>query len=729
MRRNPKPARMEPMKVSVLLPVCNGEMFLPECLDSILAQDFADLEILIADDASSDGSAALVDHYSQRDSRIRWWKNPINLGLARNFNRCLHEASGEYIKFVLQDDKLVSESAIRCMAEFLDRHPQVSLVSSATQILDEYSRVIELRDGFPSGIFQGQRVILRCLEEQGNPVGEPSVVMFRRRQAQRGFDEQLQQLPDVDLWFHLLKQGDFAYLAEPLCAFRRHAAQQTKVNSRSGVNDQLTLITKWYAEPWLRTRITRRALFSQIRGLRKQTTPEARSLAAQMMRQLGWGRYCFLSCRRKIFRPFQNLHRHFSRRNRIESARRERPAEKRVLVVDERPLTRQQDSGSLRMFNLLRLLVRMGIQTTFVADNLQRNPDTEELESLGVECLSRQHIKNLARFLSRHSAKFDYVILSRLVVAEKYVDLIKRRAPNTKVIFDTVDLHYLRIGREALVKNDEALQGFAAGCKERELALARKAHLTLVVSPAEKQVLELECPGLRVGIVSNIHERRNRGMDFSDRRDLLFIGGFLHAPNIDAVTYFTRDIFPRVEKRLPGVRFHILGSHVPDEILQLASPGICVHGFVEDVGPMFNACKLSVAPLRFGAGIKGKINQSQSYGVPVVATSVAVEGMQLENGHSVLVADTPDAFALAVADAYTDEKLWNRLAENGLKNLQEHFSFEAAQATLTGILDLHPGSTPESAPSPNRGSADGNKKIMRAPPSTTPIKIHIAPGR
>jgi glycosyltransferase involved in cell wall biosynthesis len=174
------------MKVSVLVPVCNGEVYLAECLESILAQDFADMEILIADDASTDGSAALVERFAARDSRIRWWKNPNNLGLAQNFNGCLRAAKGEYIKYVLQDDKLISPLAIRKMAEMLDQHPEVSLVSSASQVLDGRSRVIEVRKYFKPGVMEGRQVIGRCVERLTNLIGEPSVVMFRREQAARG---------------------------------------------------------------------------------------------------------------------------------------------------------------------------------------------------------------------------------------------------------------------------------------------------------------------------------------------------------------------------------------------------------------------------------------------------------------------------------------------------------------------------------------------------------------
>jgi glycosyltransferase involved in cell wall biosynthesis len=297
------------MKVSVLVPVCNGEIFLAECLESILAQDFADMEILIADDASTDGSVTLVERFAARDSRIRWWKNPGNLGLAQNFNCCLRAAKGEYIKYVLQDDKLISPLAIQKMAEALDQHPEVSLVSAASQVLDGRSRVIEVRKYFKPGVMEGRQVIGRCVERLTNLIGEPSVVMFRREQAAQGYNEQFRQLLDLDLWFRLLERGQFAYVAEPLCAFRRHAAQQSEINrlnhisQREHINTFKTYFDKDYG-------VSRRALFVFIYYLKKNPQDEQTPrLIADLMAVLKPGWYSLYWLQRKIARPFENLKR------------------------------------------------------------------------------------------------------------------------------------------------------------------------------------------------------------------------------------------------------------------------------------------------------------------------------------------------------------------------------------------------------------------------------------
>lgn len=293
-------------KISILVPVFNGEAFLAACLDSVLAQDFADCEILISDDGSTDDSPAIVAQYAARDRRIRWWKNDRNLGLAANFNHCLRSAKGEYIKFVLQDDLLLSPTVLRHLVELLEAHPEVSLAGSASEIIDATSRVIAQRRPFQPGIRNGRLLILQCLE-QANLIGEPSLVLFRRAQATAGFDETLPQVLDLDLWFQLLEQGDFGYLAEPQCAFRQHAGQQTRVNRDKGVQDELLLIRKWYAKPWVQAGLTRQALFKQIYNLRRNSDPTAASLTGEMLQLLGRTWYVLFWLRWKLVRPAQKL--------------------------------------------------------------------------------------------------------------------------------------------------------------------------------------------------------------------------------------------------------------------------------------------------------------------------------------------------------------------------------------------------------------------------------------
>jgi glycosyltransferase involved in cell wall biosynthesis len=141
---------------------------------------------------------------------------------------------------------------------------------------------------------------------------------------------------------------------------------------------------------------------------------------------------------------------------------------------------------------------------------------------------------------------------------------------------------------------------------------------------------------------------------------------------------------------LPDVEFHLIGSKAPDEVRSLHGEGVTFHGFVEDLEPWLDGCRISVAPLRYGAGIKGKVNLSMSRGQPVVATSIAVEGMLATAGQEILVADTPEQFAAEVVRLYRDEALWNRVSTQGVENVRRYFSVETARLGLQELLGSFP---------------------------------------
>ena len=218
------------------------------------------------------------------------------------------------------------------------------------------------------------------------------------------------------------------------------------------------------------------------------------------------------------------------------------------------------------------------------------------------------------------------------------------------------------------------------------MKLGAESDAIVVVSPDEKRVLEKKLPRQRIAVISNIHETRATIPPFESRRDFLFIGGFEHTPNVDAMLWFCAEIMPKILKELPEATFHIIGSKMPKSVHALASDHVVTHGYVENVDPFFESCLLSVAPLRFGAGVKGKTNQSMSFGVPVVSTSIGAEGMHLTHEKDILLADGPKEFAKQVIRLHRDRELWTALSRNGLKNVEEHFSSAAAKRNLEELL-------------------------------------------
>ena len=265
--------------------------------------------------------------------------------------------------------------------------------------------------------------------------------------------------------------------------------------------------------------------------------------------------------------------------------------------------------------------------------------------------------------------------------------LLRRHAPQARLVFDSVDLHYLRERRAADLAGDARLQRAATRTQALELDVMQRSDVTLVVSPAERDLLARDAPGVRVEVVSNLHQVAGAGLPFEQRRDLVFVGGFRHPPNVDAVRWFVESVFPRVRAALPDVRFHCIGGDLVPEIVALREhQGVLVHGYVPDITPYMDGCRIAIAPLRYGAGVKGKINLSMAHGQPVVATATAVEGMHLRHGHDVLAAGDADGFADAVIQLYGDATLWMELSIHGHDNIRRHFSPDAARATVREVF-------------------------------------------
>jgi glycosyltransferase involved in cell wall biosynthesis len=342
-----------------------------------------------------------------------------------------------------------------------------------------------------------------------------------------------------------------------------------------------------------------------------------------------------------------------------------------------------RDSGSLRMFQMLKLLYQLGHRIIFIPDNLASIPPyTGELQKRGIGVFHHPYVKRVRDYLISHGSEFDVVVLSRCQFARKHIADVRLYAPQSRIIFDTVDLHFLREESEARLTGDPEVKRKAQETQQQEYELIDQSDETWVVSNAEQQLLQDKWPDKSIQLVSNIVDVPGSKTTFELRRDWLFIGGFQHPPNIDAVLFFLKEIYPLVSEHLHDAKFYIIGDKAPPEIVALATERIVVTGLQRDVRSFFESVKLSVAPLRFGAGVKGKINQSMAFGVPVVATSLAVEGTELRNREEILVADEPEDFARALIELYESEELWNRLSENGVRKTRALYSTEAAREKL-----------------------------------------------
>jgi glycosyltransferase involved in cell wall biosynthesis len=360
---------------------------------------------------------------------------------------------------------------------------------------------------------------------------------------------------------------------------------------------------------------------------------------------------------------------------------------KRVLVIDTMTPDPNRDSGSMRLCQMFALLHADGWTIDFIADDDDASQrDMRRLAAIGVNV----HRGRPRSLLVERGATIDAAILCRLPIADQYIDLVREHAPRARILFDTVDLHFVREQRGAELSGNASLARQAARSRKRELAMVTRADVTLVVSADEQAILAREAPQSSVGVVSNIHDIVGRTAPFSSRTGLIFVGGFGHPPNEDAVRWFADNVLPQLRARDSTLVLHVVGDIDDEARHSIEREGVVVHGRVADLAPLLAQARLSVAPLRFGAGVKGKVNQAMSHGLPVVLTSIAAEGMYIRDGVDALVADDATAMANAISQAYQDEALWLRLSEGGLENVREHFSVSRARDALR--LALTPAS-------------------------------------
>ncbi len=329
----------------------------------------------------------------------------------------------------------------------------------------------------------------------------------------------------------------------------------------------------------------------------------------------------------------------------------------------------------------------LGYAVTFFADNrAYAGHYTRDLQKAGIEVLYKPWLESLSEFFRSRGHEFNYVFISRHYVAANYMLMLKRYCPNARFIFDTVDLHYLRERRLAELENSVSLKIAAKQTRRSELNVIKAADATLVVSAAEKTILADDAPDASVHVLSNIHHVPGRNGEFPDRKDICFIGGYQHPPNIDAAKWFVSDIWPLVHEQLPEMQFHLIGSKAPEHIRKLEGDGVVFHGFVESLEPFLNGCRLAVAPLRYGAGVKGKVNMSMAHGQPMVVTPAAAEGLLGEHEREYLLADDAESFAGEIIRLYQDEALWNSLSDASVRNVEEHFSVAAARKNLIDLF-------------------------------------------
>jgi GT2 family glycosyltransferase/glycosyltransferase involved in cell wall biosynthesis len=623
--------------VSVVIPVHGKLAYTLACLRSLARHTpSAPMEVIVVDDASPDDSAEQLAGVVG----LRLIRNNRNLGFVGSCNAGAAEARGEFLLFLNNDTQVVPNWLDGLLTCFRD-HPDCGIAGSRLVYPDgrlQEAGGLVFGDGscWTAGRFEDRDAPAWRFRREVDYVSGASL-MIRRDVFERvgGFDPRYAPgyYEDTDLAFAVRQLGLKVYY-EPSSTVIHFEGISAGTDLTAGMK---------------RHQVANQASFVAKRQDALQEQPPA---GTPLLRALHWRR------------------------------------RGRILVVDTMTPEPTRDSGSLRLSAMLRLLDEQGWAVSFLPDDGRATEgEIRALGALGVEVLCRPWIPDLPHWLRVHGRELHAVMLCRHTVAGQYASLVRKLAPRARLLFDTVDLHFLREQRAAELSGNASMARQAQASRKSELSLIEQCDVTFVVSPHEQALLATEVPKARVELLSNIHDIYGCRRPYAGRRDLVFIGGFGHPPNADAIRWIAKDILPALRARLPDITVHVIGDIPEAARMELQTPGLQLHGRVPDLGPMLESALASLAPLRFGAGVKGKINMAMSYGLPVVATNTAVEGMQLRPDIDVLVAEQPEAFADAVARLVSNQELWTRLSANGLSNVSRYFSREAAAATLRRVLD------------------------------------------
>lgn len=624
-------------EVSVVIPVYNKVEYTAACLASIaLNRPRVPFEVIVVDDCSSDSTQALLPRWPG----VRYARNSQNLGFIGSCNRGAELATGRFVCFLNNDTNV--------LAGWLDE-----IHWTLTHV--ERAGVVGSKLVYPNGELQESGGIVWRDASAWNygHMGDPDA-------------PRVSYLRDVDY-------VSGASLAVSTALFRELGGFDVHYKPAYYEDSDLAFRVR---QKGLRVLVQPASMVVHYEGV-----SSGRDLTQGMKRFQAVNHAKFYERWKEVLAAHQP--------NGVEAEReKERPVTKRLLMIDATTPRPDRDAGSLTAAHFIRLFRSFGYKVTFAPENLRFDGDyTLALQREGVECLYYPTEYDLRRFLRARGGEFDVVFVSRPYVAGPLVGALRKHCPRARLVYNSVDLHYLREERQAELEGNPVIARRAQRTKETELGVMRAADRSIVISPVEKEVVAREAPQARVEVIPLVLQEEPAGLPFAARRGALFIGGSRHPPNQDAARFLAREIAPALRAAGFDEPIRLIGERTDDELRELADAGVEVLGHVPDITPYFQRARCMLVPLRYGAGVKGKIGTAFAWGLPVVSTTVGAEGMDLAEGAEYLRADALADWAAQLKRLRDDEALWQRLSAAGRNVVRERYSPQRIAVKLREIIE------------------------------------------
>ncbi len=619
-------------KVSIVIPVYNQFDYTYECIKSIIKHTRkVKYEIIIGDDVSTDKTVEI----SKYIKGINVVRNKENLKFLLNCNNAAKQARGKYILFLNNDTK-VTEGWLSSLVELIESDSTIGMVGSKLIYPDgrlQEAGGIIWKDASAWNYGNGQdpeKPEFNYVRDVDYISGAAIMLSKKLWNKIGGFDEDFAPAycEDSDLAFQVREQG-YRVVYQPASVVVHFEGVSNGTDTSTGLkhyqivnNDKLK--TKW----------------------------------AHRLKDHYPNGECVLKAKDRCFGD-----------------------KKTILFIDHYVPQFDKDAGSRTVYQYVKMFVKKGYAVKFIGDNFfKHEPYTTVLNKMGVEVLHGPwYADHIFEWLEDNKDCIDYVFMNRPHISEKYMDFFKEHM-KAKIIYYGHDLHFLRINREYELTGDENKKDEALAWKSKELKLMRKADVVYYPSYIEAELIKEIDANINVkALVPYVYDDfKETKRDSSKNKGILFVGGFSHTPNVDAVNWFVKEVYDKIREDA-DVPFYVAGSNPPEEILAYNGNGIEVKGFVsdEELANLYNKCKLVVVPLRYGAGVKGKVVEAIYNGVPIVTTSVGAEGIPSTDEILVIKDDASD-FAKAVLELYSDNHKLDEISANMQKYIKDNNSIDAA---------------------------------------------------
>jgi GT2 family glycosyltransferase len=637
----------EPL-VSIIIPAYNGWQLNYGCVLSIInnTPDIA-YEVILADDCSTDKTRICTTSIKN----IIHVRNAKNLGFLGNCNNAARSAKGKYILF-LNNDTEVTPNWLSSLVKLIENNDMIGMVGSKLIYPDgrlQEAGGILWNDGSAWNYGNKQdpdAPEYNYVKEVDYTSGACMLVRKNIWLTIGGFDERYAPAyyEDTDLAFQVRQQG-YKVMYQPLSEVIHYegysnGTDKSLLKKPQSVKSYQIINHKKFGEKWKDVLLT-------------EHLPNAQN---------------------------------------VFSARDKTIGKKTILVIDHYVPQYDKDAGSKATFQYLDVLVTLGLNIKFIGDDFFRYESyCTVLLQLGIEVLyGEAYRKHWKEWIKSNANNIDFVILSRPHISVKYIDFIKENT-TAKILYIGHDLHFLREERQYEIEKNSKILKSAAKWKETEMSLFSKSDIILTFSDVEQKIISALDPVYRVEtiLLNNFKILAVPVNDFSSRKDFLFVGGFNHKPNADAVLWFCKEVFPIVQQQIPSIKFIIAGSFPPEEITALQSDSINVKGFVaeQELSNLYKSVKVAVIPLRYGAGVKGKTVEALYNGLPIVSTNIGIEGMPGDQKF-LQGFDEPHAFAAQIISLYTNENALRKASLDGVNYINQYFTHAAAANKIKSLLEL-----------------------------------------